>query len=92
MTAISAANERNPILLMFGMIAIAMALANGIPFHAGLIDNDGMNAISLMKAPEAMNAFGTQFKIAAAQTDGMRLRDMPDEWFELPSAEGNQMP
>ena len=90
MTAISAANEWNPILLMFGMIAIAMALANGIPFHAGLIDNDGMNAISLMKAPEAMNAFGTQFKIAAAQTDGMRLRDMPDEWFELPSAEGTE--
>lgn len=82
---ISAALGWSSFWMMFAVCAFATALANGIPFHAGYIDNDGMNALSLRKNPEALEAFCLQLKVAGAQTDMLRLRDMPAEWFDMPS-------
>ena len=53
----------------------------------GTIDNDGYNAFSMSKSPEAMRAFWVQMKINEQTASGVRLKDLPDEWFKLPSDE-----
>lgn len=86
--------DLNPILfcalVMFIATGIFSALTNGIPMHIGGIDNDGYNALSLGKNPEALRAFWLQLKVNQMLTEGERLKDMPEEWFEKPSEEGMQ--
>jgi len=81
------------VLGMFAIIGFAFALINGIPMRMGTIDNDGYNALSLGKDPAALLAFWVQMKISEQTTAGVRLKDMPEEWFEVPSDEamGNSM-
>ena len=63
------------------------ALMNGIPLRLGVIDNDGYNALSLGRDPAALRAFWVQMKVAEAQAQGLRLREMPAEWFAPPPEE-----
>ena len=74
------------IFLMIGM-GIISGLGNGIPLHTKTVDNDGYNAISLGKSKEAMRAFWLQMKMNEQLSKGLRLKDMPDEWFQMPSDE-----
>ncbi|MBQ7374751.1 MAG: hypothetical protein IJW61_02115 [Clostridia bacterium] len=76
------------IMLFGGMAALAMALLNGIPIKTDLVANDGYNALSLSKDPEAIRSFYYQMKINAETAEGTRLRDMPSEWFYIPSSDG----
>lgn len=71
-------------LLMMAVIGFAYALINGIPMHAGAVDNDGMNALALGKNEAAMRAYWVQLKANAEIANGKRIKDMPDEWFTLP--------
>lgn len=75
------------ILLLLGIIGIALALMNGIPMRMGTVDNDGYNAFSLGHSKEALRAFWVQMKLNEQTAGGIRLKDMPEEWFELPSDE-----
>lgn len=61
---------------------------NGIPLKLGMINNDGSNARELYKNEEAMRAFHNQFQIVAETANGVRLKDMPQEWFFMPSEKG----
>ena len=72
--------------LMIGM-GIISGLGNGIPLHTKTVDNDGYNAISLGKSKDAMQAFWLQMKMNEQLSKGLRLKDMPDEWFQMPSDE-----
>lgn len=72
--------------MMIGM-GIISSLGNGIPLHTNTVDNDGYNAISLGKSKEAMRAFWLQMSMNQQLSKGKRLKDMPDEWFEMPSDE-----
>lgn len=72
---------------MTAIIGIAFALINGIPMRMGTIDNDGYNALSLGKDPAALRAFWIQMKISEQTTAGVRLKDMPAEWFRIPEDE-----
>ncbi len=73
------------LIFLFGaIISFAFALSNGYPLHVGGIANDGMNAIHLSKNPDAAIAFRNQLLMNAAQTEGTRLSQMPEEWFTLP--------
>ena len=72
--------------LMIGM-GIISGLGNGIPMHTKTVDNDGYNAISLGKSKDAMRAFWLQMKMNEQLSKGLRLKDMPDEWFQMPSDE-----
>lgn len=76
-------------LFHFMMIATGLlsAFSNGIPIRTGTVDNDGYNAISLGKNTEAMRAFWIQMKVVEQLSLGLRLKDMPDDWFRLPSDE-----
>jgi len=70
--------------LIFALIGLFLAAMNGIPMRAGLVDNDGKNALSLSKSPEAMRAFYLQLRIGEKTAAHVRLKDMPEEWFALP--------
>ena len=72
------------ILLLGAAVSFFMVISNGIPFNAGGIANDGMNALHLSKNPDAAEAFRKQLLMNAAQTEGVRISDMPDEWFAIP--------
>ena len=72
------------IFLIFGFI---FALTNGIPIHTDLLDNDGYNAISLSKNKEVMHAFWVQMKVNENLSKGIRLKDLPEQWFEFPTVE-----
>ncbi len=74
-------------LLIFAVIGIVSALSNGIPIHTSTVDNDGYNAIALSKDPEASRAFYLQLKVNEQETNGIRTKDMPKEWFEVPEEE-----
>lgn len=71
------------VILMNAFIGAALGLVNGIPLKLGPVDNDGANALSLGKNPDAKRAFVLQLRINAGIAGGVRLKDMPDEWFEL---------
>lgn len=76
-------------LFCFLMVALGVitGLSNGIPLHTKTVDNDGYNAISLGKSKDAMRAFWLQMKINEQLSKGLRLKDMPAEWFEMLSNE-----
>lgn len=63
----------------FALHALA-ALQNGIPL-GGMIDNDGKNALSLARDAAARKAWTLLLRVNAAQNEGLRLREMPEEWF-----------
>ena len=66
---------------IFGVVVVAL---NGIPRSKG-VSNDGNNALSQGKDPKAMRAFWAQMKLAEAMSKGIRMKDMPDEWFWIPT-------
>lgn len=75
------------ILLEFIVFGLALALTNGIPFQAGMVNNDGYNALSLGKNEEAIRSFWIQMKANEQIGKGVRLRDMPSDWFVVPNEE-----
>ncbi len=80
-------------LILMAVIGVGFALVNGIPMNAGGVANDGYNARALGSNPDALRAFWLQMKVNEGQAAGVRIRDMPSEWFEMPRQEnmGNSM-
>ena len=74
-------------LMFLVIIGIAFALMNGLPLRAGPVNNDGRNALDLSRSPDAMRAFWIQMKVNEMVSRGVRVKDMPEEWFEMPSDE-----
>lgn len=71
-------------LFTFAVIGITFAILNGIPMHMGMVDNDGYNVLSLIRNNTALHSFWVQLKVNEQISNGVRLKDMPDEWFVLP--------
>ena len=67
--------------IFFGVF---LALANGIPLRLALVSNDGHNVLSIRKNTEARKCFVLQLKINEQVTKGVRMKDMPEEWFYMP--------
>lgn len=72
-------------LLVFAVVGVATALLNGIPMRTDAINNDGYNAFSLRRDKDAVRAFWIQLTVNAEGAKGIRLKDMPEEWFAVPS-------
>ena len=77
-------------LLVLALVGLAFAIMNGVPLHLGAVDNDGCNALSLMRSEEAARAFWVQLKANEQISRGRRLKDMPAEWFAMPGDEAMQ--
>lgn len=74
----------NYFFLVLVLVGAGFAFMNGIPLHMGQVDNDGANALSLLRSRETVRAFWIQMKVNEQISRGMRLSDMPEEWFVLP--------
>ena len=72
------------LLLLTSFISALYAFTNGVPMNVSGLANDGMNAVMLKGNEYARIAFLNQLKMCAAQARGIRVSNMPDEWFELP--------
>lgn len=71
-------------MLALGVYGMIFALSNGIPLHTGAVDNDGYNALSLGRSPDSLRALWIQLKINEQNSNDVRLKDMPEDWFALP--------
>lgn len=65
------------------LVGLLLALTNGLPLR-GTVNNDGSNALSLGRDPAALRSLWVQLSVNARQAEGVRLREMPAEWFTLP--------
>ena len=70
------------------IVGIFFAGMNGIPMHAGPVDNDGYNTLSIGRSAEAMKSFWIQMKVSDSTALGNRLSAMPEQWFTMPSESG----
>ena len=73
------------VCLSFIALGLSMGLANGIPLPE--ITNDGRNIIELSKSEKAVKAFYTQMQAIVMIQKGIRIKDFPSEWFEMPTDE-----
>ena len=76
------------ILLLTFTSGVIVILTNGIPLKLGMMNNDGSNAVELYKNKEAMLSFYHQFMIVDGARNGKRLKDLPKDYFPMPSADG----
>ena len=60
---------------------IVIAVMNGIPRKTISLFTDGYNLRSLLESSKAVRYFWLQTQINSQTISGVRLRDMPDEWF-----------
>ena len=78
------ANEYASIFLMlFALLGVLFALMNGIPLKL-FISNDGMNTVRLHRSIESRRIFANSLRVNALVQEGMRPKDMPEEYFWLP--------
>jgi len=68
------------ILWIFVAVGVLLGLINIIPIAAML--NDGHNALSAKKNTDSRRAFWLQLRYVDLLSKGVRVRDMPAEWFE----------
>jgi len=73
--------------LLSGALALtglAVGLMNAIPLHLALLDNDGSTVRLLKKDPQAVLAFSQMMRIHGQIASGLRLKEMPEDWFQTP--------
>ncbi len=75
------------LLVINALISFIYALMNGLPIRMGTVNNDGRNALDMAGNKEAIRAFWIQMRLNEQISKGIRLKDMPEEWFEIPSDE-----
>lgn len=75
------------VLRMSALCGLYGALSNGIPMRMDGRDNDGKNIYSIRRDASAKRAFWLLLTINEHTAAGVRLQDMPEEWFSLPGDE-----
>lgn len=71
-------------LIMMCVIGVFFAVVNGVPMQIGGISNDGFNARQMKKSKNARYAFWVQLYINDLLTQGMSLKEISSEYFEMP--------
>lgn len=75
------------VMFVLALAGIVTALINGIPLKNSTLANDGSNIARIKESDEAMYSFWVQLSVNAELAKEKRLKDMPDEWFYIPSNE-----
>lgn len=70
-------------LFFLGLVGAFLALTNGIPMNLGGVSNDANNLLMMFKNPKCKYALVVQLRANALIQQGMRPKDMPQEWFEI---------
>lgn len=82
------------VCLILGLAGLYFAATNLFPMKVGGVANDGCNIRTFRKDRESADAFWAQMRInKLQQTDGMRLAEIPEGYFELPEGDfdGNSL-
>ncbi len=82
-------------LTVFVMLAVTQFLLlvnNGIPMRTPVIQNDGQNLIDIGNNDEGVYSFYVQLLVSEALSRGLKLSEMPNEWFIMPSDENINNP
>lgn len=74
----------NECLFIFILIGAILIIMNGIPMKLGGAGNDAYNMIALRKDMIAKRGFVNALRINCEAQNGIRLKDMPESWFEVP--------
>ena len=70
------------ILLVMQVVAgIISAITNGLPIPVAAIQNDSKNLLCIRKDAIARRAFWVQMSLGAELARGVRIKDMPEDWF-----------
>lgn len=69
-------------LMLFALMGVLSALMNGVPMKL-FVTNDGMNTKRLLGNVEARHIFANSLKVNALIQDGVRPKDMPEDFFKL---------
>jgi len=77
-------------ILLIG-VGIFIGAANLIPLRMSGIANDGYNVLALKRSESARRAFYNALHINANVAQGVRYKDMPAEWSELPEDFNNPL-
>ena len=67
-------------LVMMCFTGVSLGLLNGIQFKRG-ITNDAANVRLMRKYPKSKKAMIVQLRVNACIQEGIRIKDMPEEWF-----------
>lgn len=73
----------NQIFFIMALPGIFFLILNGIPLKINGMPNDGENAFHLKKNKAAMKSMDTQLRCNALEMEGVRLKEMPAQWFEM---------
>ena len=68
-------------LLLFALVGIILGLMNGIPMKIGGVGNDAYNMRLLRRDERSKQAMVTMLRVNALIQEGIRPKDMPEEWF-----------
>lgn len=68
-------------IAIFAMTNVIMVILNGIPMKAGGVGNDGYNMNILKKSLLSKQGLVNQLRANALIQNGVRPKDMPDEFF-----------
>ncbi len=71
-------------LVIFALTDAVILLTNGIPMQLGGIGNDAYNLILLRRSPLSRRALVVQLRSNEMIQEGIRPKDMPDVWFDVP--------
>lgn len=70
------------VLVIFCLTDLFILIINGVPLKVNGIVNDGYDLFYLSRKPVIKRAVITQLRSNAMIQNGVRPKDMPDEWFE----------
>ncbi|MBQ0071298.1 MAG: hypothetical protein KBS81_05495 [Spirochaetales bacterium] len=76
-----------PVTTFWGMIRLSFTVLSGMTFLLNGIpnqNNDGDNVFSLYKDPVAVRAFWSQMMGVALLAEGVALKDIPEDLYDLP--------
>ncbi len=82
----------NVVFPCLAVMGIVFALTNGIPLNNGVNVNDGYNIKSMIKNKSARRAFAIQLEMTGMLSQGVRVSEMPKEWFTLPGEDEMNSP
>ncbi len=69
-------------VVIFMLVDVFIILMNGIPMRIGGISNDAHNALALRHDEKSNLGIVRMLRSNALIQEGVRPKDMPDEWFE----------
>lgn len=74
-------------LLVFSGVGLLFAVLNGIPMALGGMPNDGMNVWNVKKRKSTHYHLWVQMQIVGKMSEGVRMSEMPEAWFQMPAIE-----